>query len=57
MKKPKSSGRIICPDKNGTIKGEPLCRIMALPFHLINKKCKKCGKPAAEHGLFIQKGN
>ena len=49
----KVTAHVFCPDENGHIEGEPMWEAMALPFHLIGKTCKKCGKPVAEHGFRI----
>ena len=48
--------RIVCPDDKGEIKGAPLWKSLAFPFHLVGKTCKVCGQPVAEHGLKIEEG-
>jgi len=57
MRNPEKRGHIYCPKDvsfEPPDKGEPVWKMMALPFRLKGKMCKKCGEPDANHIIVIE---
>lgn len=55
--KPTMEGKTYCPRDANLVpeeKGKPMWNVMALPFHLVGKMCKKCGEPVAEHIMIFK---